>query len=174
MPMNLLNDSFQKTFKNLEVRALSAPKHSAIALSFISDKSLCLFLNIIYVCTYIHTYIYIYIYIYIYVYQWYIFHIITSEDIDDVIFFTSFYIESISKNENCTVAWIEDMNNKVRLLLLRVSLLWTIFTQYIYRERERDDITRWRKDMDLIFELWKQYFKNERCELVKYFHYKIW
>ena len=30
------------------------------------------------------------------------------------------------------------------------------------------DITRWREDMDFIFEWWKQYFTNERTEWVKY------
>ena len=33
-------------------------------------------------------------------------------------------------------------------------------------------ITRWREDIDFIFEWWKQYFTNERSELLKYFFHQ--
>ena len=41
------------------------------------------------------------------------------------------------------------------------------------RHRYIEDITRWREDMDFIFDWWKQYFTNERREWVKYcFHHE--
>ena len=53
---------------------------------------------------------------------------------------------------------------------------WNILVNSFCREPGEKldmDITRWREDMDFIFEWWKQYFTNERNKSVKYcFHQK--
>ena len=55
-------------------------------------------------------------------------------------------------------------------VLIRIIYLWV---HLMMHKREREDITRWREQMDFILEWWKQYFLNERSEWAKYcFHHE--